>query len=190
MLLDSTERSDPRYPLLQKVERQTFRASRIVNSLLELARNKQVEAVPVDLAELKVRVAQIVLQRVIRGIQRERPAIRVQRALHFSAALQHGAQQVVQGSARLQRDGLPQARFGFFEKAVLREQEAEILPIHDLGAVQLDRAPHEREALLTAAGLAQAEPEKVSGLGVARVVIQRLAVQVLSDLVPPTLQVS
>jgi PAS domain S-box-containing protein len=52
MLLDATESSDPRYPLLKKVERQTFRASRIVNSLLKLARNQEVESTPVDVREL------------------------------------------------------------------------------------------------------------------------------------------
>jgi signal transduction histidine kinase len=52
MLLDSTDRDDPRYPLLEKVERQTFRASRIVNSLLRLARNQQVEEQSIDVGEL------------------------------------------------------------------------------------------------------------------------------------------
>ena len=52
MLLDATPSEDPRYPLLKKVERQTFRASRIVNSLLKLARNQDVEATPIDVSEL------------------------------------------------------------------------------------------------------------------------------------------
>jgi PAS domain S-box-containing protein len=52
MLLQATPSEDPRYPLLKKVERQTFRASRIVNSLLKLARNQEVEATPIDLSEL------------------------------------------------------------------------------------------------------------------------------------------
>jgi signal transduction histidine kinase len=52
MLLEATPSEDPRYPLLKKVERQTFRASRIVNSLLKLARNQKVEASPVDVSEL------------------------------------------------------------------------------------------------------------------------------------------
>ncbi|HEX4961135.1 MAG TPA: ATP-binding protein [Thermoanaerobaculia bacterium] len=43
MLLEETEPSDPHYDILKKVERQTFRASRIVNNLLELARNRQKE---------------------------------------------------------------------------------------------------------------------------------------------------
>jgi two-component system, NtrC family, sensor kinase len=52
MLLASTDQNDPRYPLLKKVERQTFRASRIVNSLLKLARNQEVEARPIDVQEM------------------------------------------------------------------------------------------------------------------------------------------
>ena len=52
MLLADTDREDPRYELLQKVERQTFRASRIVNNLLEFARNTSSEHRPVELAPL------------------------------------------------------------------------------------------------------------------------------------------
>jgi PAS domain S-box-containing protein len=38
MLLERTEQADPRKELLEKIERQTFRAAKIVNSLLSLAR--------------------------------------------------------------------------------------------------------------------------------------------------------
>ncbi|MFQ5349010.1 MAG: ATP-binding protein, partial [Thermoanaerobaculia bacterium] len=40
MLLAETAKSDPRHALLKKVEKQTFRAARIVNNLLELARDR------------------------------------------------------------------------------------------------------------------------------------------------------
>ncbi len=49
MLLADTDASDPRRELLQKVERQTFRASRIVNGLLEFARKRDHESGPVTL---------------------------------------------------------------------------------------------------------------------------------------------
>ncbi|MFL6264407.1 MAG: ATP-binding protein [Thermoanaerobaculia bacterium] len=52
MLLEETAPSDPHYEILKKVERQTFRASRIVNNLLEFARKRQTEPKPVDLAPL------------------------------------------------------------------------------------------------------------------------------------------
>ncbi len=49
MLLSDTAENDPRHAILKKVERQTFRASRIVNNLLELARDRSHErrAVPI-----------------------------------------------------------------------------------------------------------------------------------------------
>ncbi|HSL20734.1 MAG TPA: ATP-binding protein [Vicinamibacterales bacterium] len=49
MLLDRADPDDPRTKLLEKIERQTFRAAKIVNGLLNLARPAQVETGPVDL---------------------------------------------------------------------------------------------------------------------------------------------
>jgi PAS domain S-box-containing protein len=48
MLLDHADPDDPRTKLLEKIERQTFRAAKIVNGLLNLARPAQVETGPVD----------------------------------------------------------------------------------------------------------------------------------------------
>jgi two-component system, NtrC family, sensor kinase len=52
MLLDDTPQTDPHYEILKKVERQTFRAARIVNNLLEFARKRQNEPKPVAVAPL------------------------------------------------------------------------------------------------------------------------------------------
>ena len=52
MLLEDTSPEDPHYEILKKVERQTFRAARIVNNLLEFARRRQNEPKPVALAPL------------------------------------------------------------------------------------------------------------------------------------------
>lgn len=52
MLLDDTPEEDPRRRLLKKVEAQTFRAARIVNNLLEFARNRNNEYRPVALDTL------------------------------------------------------------------------------------------------------------------------------------------
>ncbi len=49
MLLERSEPDDPRTQLLEKIERQTFRAAKIVNSLLNLARPSGGETGPVDL---------------------------------------------------------------------------------------------------------------------------------------------
>jgi signal transduction histidine kinase len=52
MLLEETPQSDPHYAILKKVERQTFRAARIVNNLLEFARKRQSEPKPVAVGPL------------------------------------------------------------------------------------------------------------------------------------------
>jgi len=49
MLLERSAPEDPRTQLLEKIERQTFRAAKIVNSLLNLARPSGGETGPVDL---------------------------------------------------------------------------------------------------------------------------------------------
>jgi PAS domain S-box-containing protein len=48
LLLDETPAEDPRRPLLEKIERQAFRASRLVSSLLDLARGRPRERAPLD----------------------------------------------------------------------------------------------------------------------------------------------
>lgn len=52
MLLAETPPDDPHYEILKKVERQTFRAARILNNLLEFARDRDVETGPVDLVSV------------------------------------------------------------------------------------------------------------------------------------------
>ena len=48
MLLQGAEPNDPTTKVLEKIERQTFRAAKIVNGLLNLARPAQVDSGPVD----------------------------------------------------------------------------------------------------------------------------------------------
>jgi signal transduction histidine kinase len=55
MLLEGADPADPRTPLLEKIEKQTFRAARIVNGLLNLSRPnaaEQSERTVVDLNEV------------------------------------------------------------------------------------------------------------------------------------------
>ncbi len=52
MLLSDIPEDHPHHEILKKVERQTFRAARIVNNLLELARDRQKERRPVPLKPL------------------------------------------------------------------------------------------------------------------------------------------
>jgi len=48
MLMQGAEPDDPKTRVLEKIERQTFRAAKIVNGLLNLARPAQVDSGPVD----------------------------------------------------------------------------------------------------------------------------------------------
>jgi two-component system, NtrC family, sensor kinase len=63
MLLSETPVDDPKHEILRKVERQTFRAARIVNNLLDFARKKGEERSPVDLGPLVEESLDLLAQR-------------------------------------------------------------------------------------------------------------------------------
>ena len=65
MLLEETDPSDPTYPLLKKVEQQTFRASRIVNNLLSLSRGSSGEVARIDLGQVLRDCADLLKERRI-----------------------------------------------------------------------------------------------------------------------------
>ena len=52
LLLDETPADDPRRPIVEKIERQAFRAARLVGSLLDLARGRPREMASLDPADL------------------------------------------------------------------------------------------------------------------------------------------
>jgi signal transduction histidine kinase len=52
MLLADTDKSDPRYEILKKMERQTFRASRLVGNLLEFTRGRHGARERIDLSKV------------------------------------------------------------------------------------------------------------------------------------------
>ena len=64
MLLADTDENDPHYAILQKVEKQTFRASRIVNNLLDFARTRKGEPHPMSLAPLYNEALELVRDRL------------------------------------------------------------------------------------------------------------------------------
>jgi len=64
MLLADTADDDPRRQLLEKVERQTFRASRIVSNLLEFARKPGRERKLIDLGPLLQETAELLRERM------------------------------------------------------------------------------------------------------------------------------
>jgi len=64
MLLADTADDDPRRQLLEKVERQTFRASRIVSNLLEFARKPGRERKQIDLGPLLQETVELLRERM------------------------------------------------------------------------------------------------------------------------------
>jgi len=60
LLLSETGPEDPRYPILKKMERQTFRAAHLVNNLLEFARPRPRTPVETDLRGVLVNAAESV----------------------------------------------------------------------------------------------------------------------------------
>ena len=87
-------RTIPDRQLLEKIERQTFRAAKIVNSLLNLARPSDGEAGPVDLnassatccrcSSISSRPARIQVRKELAGRRRHRPRRRIQAAAGVS----------------------------------------------------------------------------------------------------------
>lgn len=66
LLLDETPEGDPRRPIVEKIERQAFRAARLVGSLLDLARGRPRDLSPLEPGEL-VREACRALEDDVRG---------------------------------------------------------------------------------------------------------------------------
>lgn len=64
MLLSDTAEDDPRYAVLKKMERQSFRAAQIVNNLLELSRTRRHELAPVALGAVVTEGAHLLADRV------------------------------------------------------------------------------------------------------------------------------
>ena len=106
MLLEDADPEDPRTRLLEKIERQTFRAARIVNGLLNLARPGRTDASgPVDINAV---IADVL---VLLEHQLEAGRIRVRRELATPAVVVHGMefkmQQVFLNLFLNARDAMP-----------------------------------------------------------------------------------
>ena len=88
MLLQNAEPDDPRTKVLEKIERQTFRAAKIVNGLLNLARPAQVDSGPIDLhavindvlalLEHQLKNSSIQVRKELRRARQDRAGHRVQ----------------------------------------------------------------------------------------------------------------
>jgi two-component system NtrC family sensor kinase len=130
MLLDQADPDDPRTRLLEKIERQTFRAAKIVNSLLHLSRPVQSETGPVDLhvvindvlslLEHQFRAASVQVRKDLRA---ESAAVR---------AVEHKLQQVFLNLFLNARDAMPKG--GWVTIATRREDGLVVVEVRDTGA--------------------------------------------------------
>src|SRR5688572_22096985 len=83
MLLENADPSDPRTPLLEKIEKQTFRAARIVNGLLNLSRPSTVDTSEQTIVDLNEVIADVLS---LLEHQFEKGSIKVRRALYDGPA--------------------------------------------------------------------------------------------------------
>jgi two-component system, NtrC family, sensor kinase len=130
MLIDQADPDDPRTRLLEKIERQTFRAAKIVNSLLHLSRPAQSDAGPVDLhvvindvlslVDHQFRAARI---QVRRDLASETPLVR---------GVEHKLQQVLLNLFLNARDALPSG--GWLGIATRNEDGRVLIVVSDTGS--------------------------------------------------------
>jgi two-component system, NtrC family, sensor kinase len=129
MLLADTDRADPRYDILKKMERQTFRASRLVRDLLEFARGRHGAPEPIDLSRVvreSIDAAEPALaERRIRvrteGVDLPRPAVGSAREI----------EQVIVNLLLNARDASPEG--GELEVEVTQEADAHVVCVADRG---------------------------------------------------------
>jgi len=130
MLLEKADPEDPRTRLLEKIERQTFRAAKIVNGLLNLARPAQVETGPVDL--------NVVMNDVLSLLEHQFRTGKIQVRKELAAAapivqgIEYKLQQVFLNLFLNARDAMP--RGGWLSVSSRREHGAAVVEISDTGS--------------------------------------------------------
>ena len=129
MLLERADPADPATQLLEKIERQTFRAAKIVNSLLNLARPSGGEPAPVDINVVITDVLSL-LEHQFRSSR-----IQVRRELAAAAVVQgqeYKLQQVFLNLFLNARDAMPKG--GWLSVSTAGAGESVIIEVGDTGA--------------------------------------------------------
>lgn len=130
MLLEQADPDDPRTRLLEKIERQTFRAAKIVNSLLHLSRPVQGDTGPVDL--------HVVINDVLSLLEHQFRSASVQARKELQApspvirAVEHKLQQVFLNLFLNARDAMPKG--GWLTIATRRDGDTIVVEVSDTGA--------------------------------------------------------
>ena len=157
MLLEGADPADPRTPLLEKIEKQTFRAARIVNGLLNLSRPSAAEQSERGIVDLNVVIGDVLsllehqfekgsikVRRELSSVAREHRRLRVQAAAGLPQPLPECAGR--DGQRRLADDCHPSRRgrsggrgVGHGQRHRARAPGAHLRPVlHD----QVDRPGH------------------------------------------------
>ena len=130
MLLQNAEPDDPRTKVLEKIERQTFRAAKIVNGLLNLARPAQVDSGPIELHGVVNDVLSLLEHQLRNG------RIQVRKELMDSPPIVQGIeyklQQVFLNLLLNARDAMP--RGGWLTIATSLQDDAVSVEVSDTGS--------------------------------------------------------
>jgi signal transduction histidine kinase len=132
MLLDGADPTDPKTALLEKIEKQTFRAAKIVNSLLNLSRPAPVTNEPIEV-DLNAVVGDVF---ALLEHQFEVGKIKVRRELTSASlpvlGIEHQLQQVFLNLFLNARDAMP--RGGWLTVTTRRDGARAIAEVSDTGS--------------------------------------------------------
>jgi two-component system, NtrC family, sensor kinase len=130
MLLQQSSPEDPSTKVLEKIERQTFRAAKIVNGLLNLARPAQVDSGPCDVNAVINDVLSLLEHQFRTG------SIQVRKELAASApivqGIEHKLQQVFLNLFLNARDAMPKG--GWLTIVTSEDHDGAVVEIGDTGS--------------------------------------------------------
>jgi hypothetical protein len=130
MLLEGANADDPKTAVLEKIERQTFRAAKIVNGLLNLARPAQVDSGPCDVNTVINDVLSLLEHQFRTG------SIQVRKELAPASpvvqGIEHKLQQVFLNLFLNARDAMPKG--GWLTIVTRQERGAAVVEIADTGS--------------------------------------------------------
>jgi PAS domain S-box-containing protein len=130
MLLEGSNPDDPKTAVLEKIERQTFRAAKIVNGLLNLARPAQVDSGPCDVNTVVNDVLSLLEHQFKNG------SIQVRKELAAAPpavqGIEHKLQQVFLNLFLNARDAMPKG--GWLSIVTRQERNAAVIEVADTGS--------------------------------------------------------
>jgi len=130
MLLEGAQPEDPKTKVLEKIERQTFRAAKIVNGLLNLARPAQIESAPCDI--------NVVVSDVLALLEHQFKTGRIQVRKEFASpgpvvqGMEYKLQQVFLNLLLNARDAMPKG--GWMTLMTRVEKSAVVVEVGDTGS--------------------------------------------------------